>query len=201
MSAVDCAPQCAITGSGPAAYSATARFRSATVRRIPSPVVPRREQPVDPRVGEERRVRFEGRLVERRAAVPERRHRGRKDPSDHGLRLYSFRARLRPPVKSLLNLLLFVVALALPSAAVASEPLPDLNLSNLSLSVNAKGEALLRYTRDDGSNRQVLVWGGVDALAPSQDAPQVKFQYDFAGGWKKYRRAVAANVRHPLRRL
>ncbi len=95
-------------------------------------------------------------------------------------------------MKSLLNLLLFVVALALPSAAVASEPLPDLNLSNLSLSVNAKGEALLRYTRDDGSNRQVLVWGGVDALAPSQDAPQVKFQYDFAGGWKKYRRAVAA---------
>ena len=96
-------------------------------------------------------------------------------------------------MKSLLpKLVLLVFVVAFPPAAGASETLPDLNVTNLSLAVNAKGEALLRYTREDGVKRQVLVWGGIDALASSPDVPQVKFAYDFAGGWKKYRRVVAS---------
>jgi hypothetical protein len=36
----------------------------------------------------------------------------------------------------------------------------------------------------------VLVWGAVDARHPSGDEPQVRFRYDYGGGWGKYRRAV-----------
>ena len=53
--------------------------------------------------------------------------------------------------------------------ARASQPLGDVNLTNVSLSVNADGEALVTYTRPDGTVRHVLAWGAINALAPSQD--------------------------------
>ena len=57
----------------------------------------------------------------------------------------------------------------------------------LSLKVNGKGEALLTYRRADGRLRRVLAWGAINARAPSADVPQVRFRWDYAGGWRKYR--------------
>ena len=47
----------------------------------------------------------------------------------------------------------------------ASEPgLSDPNATGATLAVNAKGEALVSYTRSNGTPRHVLVWGAVNAL-------------------------------------
>jgi len=64
----------------------------------------------------------------------------------------------------------------------------DRNVTNVRLAVNAKGEALVTYTRPDGKVRRVLAWGGVDAVAPDPNVPQQQFKLDYAGGWGKYRK-------------
>ena len=84
----------------------------------------------------------------------------------------------------LLVALLSAVAVA---PATASEPLQDANVTLLSLKVNGKGEALFTYRRADGRLRRVLAWGAINARAPSADVPQVRFRWDYAGGWGKYR--------------
>ncbi len=73
------------------------------------------------------------------------------------------------------------------SSATGSEPLQDANIKLLSLKVNGKGEALFTYRKSDGQLRNVLVWGAINARAPSADVPQVRFKWDYAGGWGKYR--------------
>lgn len=83
-----------------------------------------------------------------------------------------------------------LAALALAAGAApgsASELLQDPNVKLASLKVNGKGEALLTYRRGDGSVRRVLAWGALNARAPSEDVPQVRFRWDYAGGWGKYR--------------
>jgi hypothetical protein len=85
------------------------------------------------------------------------------------------------------SLLVVLAAVAAATRAVASEPLQDANVTFDSLKVNARGEALLTYRRSDGRLRHVLVWGAINARAPSQDVPQVRFRRDYAGGWGKYR--------------
>ena len=85
----------------------------------------------------------------------------------------------------LLAALTATVALAAPASG--SELLQDPNVKLLSLKVNAKGEALLTYRRADGSLRRVLAWGAINARAPSETTPQVRFRWDYAGGWGKYR--------------
>jgi hypothetical protein len=72
-------------------------------------------------------------------------------------------------------------------AALASEPLADLNARVPTLAVNAKGEALVSYRRAGGPVRHVLVWGAINSRAPDSGQPQVHFNYDYAGGWGKYR--------------
>jgi hypothetical protein len=81
-----------------------------------------------------------------------------------------------------LALLGAAAALVLPPAAAASQPLGDLNVKGLRLAVNANGKALLTYRREDGRLRHVLVWGAVDARAPSEDVPQTAFRFDYSGG-------------------
>jgi hypothetical protein len=78
-------------------------------------------------------------------------------------------------------------ALVAATSVSASEPLQDPNVKLYSLKVNAKGEALLTYRRADGRMRRVLVWGALNARPPSADVPQVRFRWDYAGGWGKYR--------------
>jgi hypothetical protein len=83
--------------------------------------------------------------------------------------------------------LLVVLAAVTATLAGASEPLQDANVAFVSLKVNAKGEALFTYRRADGRLRHVLAWGAINARAPSQELPQVRFRWDYAGGWGKYR--------------
>jgi hypothetical protein len=80
-----------------------------------------------------------------------------------------------------------ILALACGSLARASQQLGDVSVANVSLAVNAKGEALVTYTRSDGQVRHVLAWGAVNALPPSNSVPQVSFRFDYSGGWKTYK--------------
>ncbi len=86
------------------------------------------------------------------------------------------------------GLCIALAALAVTGTALASEPLADLNARDVGLAVNAKGEALVTYRRPDGRVRHVLVWGAVNSRTPDSGLPQVRFKYDYAGGWGKYRR-------------
>ncbi len=72
--------------------------------------------------------------------------------------------------------------------AHASQWLSDTNVANATLQVNKKGEALVTYTRSNGTVRHVLVWGAINALAPTSGLPQVRFKFDYAGGFGKYGR-------------
>lgn len=96
--------------------------------------------------------------------------------------------------------LVAAVALTAAPSALASEPLPDTNVRFLSLKVNAKGEALVTYVRENGAIRRALVWGGLDARHPDASVPQVRFSYDFSGGWGKYRRLYWRTFRNTCTR-
>ncbi len=85
-------------------------------------------------------------------------------------------------------------AAVLAGGAVASD-LIDRNATGVELQVNAKGEALLTY-RAGGETKNVLAWGAVNAIMPTQTREQVKFTLDYAGGWKKYRRNVATTFQN-----
>jgi len=92
-------------------------------------------------------------------------------------------------MRLVLLLAALTAALGLAAAsASASELVQDPNARLVSLKVNARGEALLTYRRASGRLRHVLVWGALNARAPSQEVPQVRFRWDYAGGWGKYRK-------------
>ena len=80
-----------------------------------------------------------------------------------------------------------LVALVLPVSAAASQ-LIDRDAIGLQIAVNARGEALLTY-HAAGQLKHVLVWGAINARAPSRASPQVRFGLDYSGGWGKYRTA------------
>src|SRR4249919_3610909 len=84
--------------------------------------------------------------------------------------------RVRPFVLGVLAL-----ALALPAGANASEIIGR-NASDVKLQVNAKGQALVSYT-SGGERSNVLVWGAVNAIAPTPGKEQVAFKVDYSGGW------------------
>lgn len=83
----------------------------------------------------------------------------------------------------LLGLLAFAL---LASPASASEYLGDFDVKFLSLKVNVRGEALVSYRKTDGTRRDVLIWGAVNARAPDPERPQVKFRIDYSGGWRTH---------------
>ncbi len=74
--------------------------------------------------------------------------------------------------------------LLMASPASASEPFPNTNVRDPQLEVNAKGEALVTYTTSGGTARHVLVWGAINARLPNPTIAQVRFKYDYSGGWK-----------------
>lgn len=82
--------------------------------------------------------------------------------------------------------LALLLALATAGTANAAQ-LIDRNASNVHIATNAKGEALLSYTKG-GVAKHILVWGAINALPPSAGGHQVKFKLDYAGGWGKYHR-------------
>jgi hypothetical protein len=79
-----------------------------------------------------------------------------------------------------------LAAVLLTPPALASEAVSDVNLRVVTLEVNARGEALVSYMRENGQPRHVLVWGAINGLPPTADVPQVHFNWDYAGGWRKH---------------
>jgi hypothetical protein len=86
-----------------------------------------------------------------------------------------------------------------PAAAYASQRLSDVNVKNATLAVNGRGEALVSYTMESGTRRHVLVWGALNAREPNPHIPQVRFELDNSGGWKKYRRLVWKTFKNQCR--
>lgn len=91
--------------------------------------------------------------------------------------------------RRLASVALVALAAAFLAAPASASELIDRNAKNVKLAVNSKGEALLTY-RSSGKLKRVLVWGAINAIAPTTTRPQVKFKLDYSGGWGKYRRNV-----------
>ena len=86
--------------------------------------------------------------------------------------------------RALLLSLVLLIAGVTASVASASE-LIDRNATGVKLAVNAKSEALVTYSAA-GKAKHVLVWGALNAIAPTRGRQQVSFKLDYAGGWGKY---------------
>jgi hypothetical protein len=81
--------------------------------------------------------------------------------------------------------LLAVLAALVAAGNASAAQLIDRDATGVTIAVDAKGEALLTYHKG-GAVKHVLVWGAVNAIAPSRGTHQVKFSLDYAGGWGKY---------------
>lgn len=81
-----------------------------------------------------------------------------------------------------------LAALALAAPASAAQ-LVARNAKNVTIQVNAKGEALITY-RLGREVKRMLAWGAIDAIAPTQARSQVAFKIDYSGGFNKYKRRV-----------
>jgi hypothetical protein len=80
------------------------------------------------------------------------------------------------------------VCVVAPSA-YASDRLA-VNADHVHLAVSADGRTAVVTYLQGGKLRHALVWGAVNALPPSQTAPQVRFQIDWTGGWASHGRAT-----------
>jgi hypothetical protein len=89
----------------------------------------------------------------------------------------------------------FVSALAVVGSAHGSDRLA-VNATDVELAVSRDGKTALVTYRAAGRLRHALVWGAVNALPPSEIAPQVRFRIDFSGGWKSRRRQVWKSFRN-----
>ena len=99
----------------------------------------------------------------------------------------------------LLVLTLVLGASVLASTATASE-LIDRNAQGISLGVNSKGEALVSY-RAAGKSKHVLVWGALNAIAPTRSRPQLAFKLDYSGGYGKYKQDYWKTFKSTCKRL
>ena len=92
-------------------------------------------------------------------------------------------------MRRLLSVFVALAAWVAPNA-LASEIVSDRNVTNPTLKVNKRGHALVQYTREDGTRRNVVFWNAINAVANSDVAlTQVKFKIDYAGGWGAFRKA------------
>lgn len=87
-----------------------------------------------------------------------------------------------------LVLLSLCVALLAPLSASASTII-DRNASDVTLKVDKSGQALVSYNAR-GKRWNVLAWGAVNAIAPTQARKQVDFKLDYSGGWGTHKRDV-----------
>ena len=93
-----------------------------------------------------------------------------------------------------LALLAALAALAVPATASASEIIAR-NAKNVKLQVDKDGRALLSYD-STGKRWNVLVWGAVNAIAPTPGRGQVAFKIDYSGGYGTYKRPVWKTFRN-----
>jgi hypothetical protein len=77
---------------------------------------------------------------------------------------------------------------ALPSVASASQLIAR-NTSSERLMVSADGKAFVTF-HGQGRLQRVLVWGAMNARAPSAVGAQSEFDVDYSGGWGTHGRAV-----------
>jgi hypothetical protein len=87
-----------------------------------------------------------------------------------------------------------LVALGLASSANASQLIAR-DATSVRLQVNAKGQALVRYTAN-GKRVKLVAWGAIDARQPGPGVRQVSLRLDYAGGWGTYRRDVSKGFRN-----
>jgi hypothetical protein len=80
---------------------------------------------------------------------------------------------------------LFAVLALVAAAPASASQLITRNTGHPRLAVNARGEALVTYAQN-GSTRRVLAWGAVNALPPTSGKPQVRFRFDYSGGWRTH---------------
>src|SRR3954468_1340153 len=82
-----------------------------------------------------------------------------------------------------------LAAVAVPVAS-ASSVLSTSNSTFISLGVNAKGEALVKW-KDAKGVHETLAYGAVNASAPKQGTADVDFKYDYSGGYTLFKDDVA----------
>jgi hypothetical protein len=85
-----------------------------------------------------------------------------------------------------LNTVVAIVLAAAPAALLQAGPaaasqLVGVNASDVSLTADGSGRALVSFA-SGGSTHRVLAWGAVDARSPSRSVPQVEFKLDTRGG-------------------
>jgi hypothetical protein len=90
--------------------------------------------------------------------------------------------------------LVLVAGLAVPAPASASQLIAR-DARDVTLRVNANGQALLGYTAK-GKRWDVLAWGAINAVHPSPDRRQVAFRLDYSGGWATYRKTLSSSFRN-----
>ena len=83
---------------------------------------------------------------------------------------------------ALIFALVFLVAAVAAQTAAASQVISTSTVTGLKLGVNSKGEALVSYT-SGGKAVEVLAWGAVNALPPTQGKKQVDLHLDYSGGY------------------
>ncbi len=83
---------------------------------------------------------------------------------------------------------------AAPGVASASQLIAR-NTSSERLAVSSEGKALVTF-HGQGQLKRVLVWGAVNARAPSAAAAQTEFDVDYSGGWGTHGRAVWRTIRN-----
>ena len=90
-----------------------------------------------------------------------------------------------------------VGVLAAAGSAAASEKLAA-NASNVRIKVDARGHAVVYYTAA-GRQHHPVVWGAVNARHPHPTIPQVRFQVDYSGGYKRLGRPLWKTIRDTCR--
>ena len=87
-------------------------------------------------------------------------------------------------------ILLALACAALAPAAGASQVISTSTATGITLGVDARGQAFLSY-KSGGKHVDVLAWGAVNALAPTQGGKQVAFQLDYSGGYTLFKDDLA----------
>jgi hypothetical protein len=110
------------------------------------------------------------------------------DPSGQGSILQPV-LPIPPSMRRAVVTVCLLAALAVPAAADASQLIAR-DARDVTLRVNAKGQALVGY-RARGKQWSVLVWGAVNARQPTPGGSQVAFEVDYSGGWATYRKTLS----------
>jgi hypothetical protein len=98
----------------------------------------------------------------------------------------------------LLAVVVLGAMIALPAPASASEILAR-NAKYVSIKVGDKNQAVVNY-KVSGVWKHTLVWGAMNARAPSTTVKQVHFKIDYSGGWGAFGRPIWKTMKNRCRR-